>query len=51
MKTEITFLGTGSAIPTAKKNHVGTLISYGADNILVDCGEGIQRQFKRRWSD
>jgi len=43
---EITFLGTGSAIPTAKKNHVGTLISFADKNILVDCGEGIQRQFK-----
>jgi len=45
-KLEIRFLGTGSAIPTAKKNHVGTLISHASNNILVDCGEGIQRQFR-----
>jgi len=46
MELKITFLGTGSAIPTPKKNHVGTLISHASNNILVDCGEGIQRQFK-----
>ena len=43
---DIVFLGTGSAIPTPKKNHVGTLISFADKNILIDCGEGIQRQFK-----
>ncbi len=42
----ITFLGTGSAIPTKKHNHVGILASFANENILVDCGEGIQRQFK-----
>ncbi|MCH7567921.1 MAG: ribonuclease Z [Nanoarchaeota archaeon] len=46
MKIEITFLGTGSAIPTAKRNHTAILINYGAENILIDCGEGTQRQFK-----
>jgi ribonuclease Z len=45
-KLKITFLGTGSSVPTPKKNHVGNLISYGTNNILIDCGEGIQRQFK-----
>lgn len=40
------FLGTGSAVPTAKRNHMGILLSFGSENILVDCGEGIQRQFK-----
>lgn len=46
MDLRINFLGTGSAIPTPKKNHVGTLISFADKSILVDCGEGIQRQFK-----
>lgn len=46
MEIKVNFLGTGSAIPTAEKNHVGTLISFADKNILVDCGEGIQRQFK-----
>lgn len=46
MEPEILFLGTGSATPTAKRNHVGILISWGPERILVDCGEGIQRQFR-----
>ena len=46
MKIEIIFLGTGSHIPTATRNHTGILVSFGSENILVDCGEGIQRQFK-----
>lgn len=46
-KIKITFLGTGSSIPTAKKNHPATLLSYKAENILFDCGEGTQRQFRK----
>lgn len=46
-KTNITFLGTGSAIPTAKRNHPAVLIQYKDENILVDCGEGTQRQFRK----
>lgn len=42
----ITFLGTGNAIPTVKRNHSGILVSFANENILVDCGEGIQRQFQ-----
>lgn len=45
-KMKVTFLGTGSAVPTKKKNHTGILISFADENILIDCGEGIQRQFK-----
>lgn len=43
---KITFLGTGNAIPTEKRNHSGLLLSYKDENILIDCGEGIQRQFR-----
>ncbi len=46
MNFEIVCLGTGSAIPSAKKNHSGFLIKTERERILVDCGEGIQRQFK-----
>ena len=46
MKLEITFLGTGSAVPTAKRNHTGILVKTPKETILIDCGEGIQRQFK-----
>jgi len=45
-KIKITFLGTGSAVPTKLHNHQSTLISYKDENILVDCGEGTQRQFR-----
>ena len=43
---EILFLGTSSMVPTKERNHSGILISYKNENILVDCGEGIQRQMK-----
>jgi len=43
---EITFLGTASHTPTAKRNHTGILVSFDNENILIDCGEGIQRQLK-----
>lgn len=43
---KITFLGTGSAIPTKNRNHTAILLTYKSENILVDCGEGTQRQFK-----
>jgi len=44
---KITFLGTSASIPSSKRNHTGILITYKSENILVDCGEGIQRQFRR----
>ena len=47
MKTKITFLGTSQAIPTAKRNHTAVLLSYKDENILIDCGEGTQRQFRK----
>lgn len=43
---EITFLGTSSMVPTKKRNHSAILLSYKNENILVDCGEGTQRQFR-----
>ncbi|MEK6914914.1 MAG: ribonuclease Z [Nanoarchaeota archaeon] len=46
MNFEIVCLGTASAIPSKKKNHSGFLVKTEKHNILVDCGEGIQRQFK-----
>lgn len=46
MKLEVTFLGTGSSVPTAKRNHTGILVETEKETILVDCGEGIQRQFR-----
>ncbi len=46
-KIKITFLGTSDSIPSAKRNHPAFLIVYQGENILVDCGEGTQRQFRK----
>ena len=43
---ELTFLGTSSMVPTKDRNQSSLLITYKTDGILVDCGEGTQRQFK-----
>ena len=43
---EVTFLGTSQAIPTARRNHTSILLRYKNEAILVDCGEGTQRQFR-----
>jgi len=46
-KITITFLGTSQAIPTARRNHTAILLQYKAENLLIDCGEGTQRQFRK----
>ncbi len=46
-KIKINFLGTSSQIPTAKRNHISVLLTYEGENILLDCGEGTQRQFRK----
>lgn len=43
---DIIFLGTGCMQPTKNRNHSGILLSYKTENILMDCGEGIQRQMR-----
>jgi ribonuclease Z len=45
-KIQVTFLGTGSAVPTERRNHPALLIQYKDENILFDCGEGTQKQFR-----
>ncbi|HLC87056.1 MAG TPA: ribonuclease Z [Candidatus Nanoarchaeia archaeon] len=45
-KIAIRFLGTADAIPSIKRNHTSILINYKEESILIDCGEGTQRQFK-----
>ncbi len=47
MKIHVNFLGTGDAMPTARRNHSAFLVSYADENILIDCGEGTQRQFRK----
>ncbi|MEK6830516.1 MAG: ribonuclease Z, partial [Nanoarchaeota archaeon] len=46
-KIQIIFLGTGSAIPTITRNHTSIFLKYKDRNILVDCGEGTQRQIRK----
>jgi ribonuclease Z len=46
-KIKITFLGTADAVPTIKRNHTSILLTYNEENILIDCGEGTQRQFRK----
>ena len=43
----LTFLGTSASVPSAERNHPGVLVEVGGDRILVDCGEGTQRQLLR----
>jgi ribonuclease Z len=43
---KVTFLGTSGPFPSIKRNHPAMLLTYDGENILVDCGEGTQRQFR-----
>jgi ribonuclease Z len=43
----LTFLGTSASVPSAERNHPGLLVEAGSHRILVDCGEGTQRQLLR----
>jgi len=44
---KVKFLGTSGAVPTAERNHTSMLLEYENENILIDCGEGTQRQFRK----
>jgi len=44
---KITFLGTSDAIPSASRNHTSILLEYKNESILIDCGEGTQRQLRK----
>lgn len=41
------FLGTSGSAPTAQRATSATLVRRGGDRLLVDCGEGTQRQLLR----
>jgi ribonuclease Z len=47
MDLSIFFAGTAGSIPTARRGLPALLIRRGGDRILVDCGEGTQRQLVR----
>ncbi len=43
---KVTFLGTSSMVPTKERGQSGIYVDCGAEKILVDCGENIQRQMR-----
>jgi len=47
MDLDVVFLGTGGSVPTARRATACLLIRAGGDRVLVDCGEGAQRQMQR----
>jgi ribonuclease Z len=47
MELQIFFAGTGGSVPTARRGLPAVLIRAGGDRLLVDCGEGTQRQLLR----
>src|SRR5438045_8935229 len=47
MDLEVIFLGTGGAVPTAGRATACVLVRRGGERLLVDCGEGAQRQMQR----
>jgi ribonuclease Z len=47
MDLDVVFLGTAASAPTARRGLPATLIRRGGEKLLVDCGEGTQRQLVR----
>jgi ribonuclease Z len=43
---ELTMLGTSCMMPTKARNTSAALLQHKGEGILVDCGEGTQRQFR-----
>lgn len=44
---DLTFLGTGGSIPTARRSTACLLVRAGGRRLMIDCGEGSQRQMQR----
>jgi ribonuclease Z len=44
---QVTFLGTGGAVPTTRRNTSALMIRREGERLLFDCGEGTQRQMMR----
>ncbi len=47
MDLSVAFLGTGGAVPSARRNTASLLVTRGGERLLFDCGEGTQRQMQR----
>jgi ribonuclease Z len=44
---DVVFLGTAGSMPTARRAPSATLVRRGGERLLIDCGEGTQRQLLR----
>jgi ribonuclease Z len=47
MDLSVVFYGTGGSVPTARRATACVMIRAGGKRVLVDCGEGAQRQMMR----
>ena len=47
MELSVFFAGTAGSVPSARRGLPAVLLRRGADRILIDCGEGTQRQLVR----
>jgi ribonuclease Z len=47
MDLSVLFLGTAGSMPTVQRAPTSILIRRGGDTLLIDCGEGTQRQLLR----
>ena len=47
MDLSVLFLGTAGSMPTVQRAPASVLVRRGGDRILIDCGEGTQRQLLR----
>jgi ribonuclease Z len=47
MELSVAFLGTGGAVPSARRSTASVLVARGGERLLFDCGEGTQRQMQR----
>ena len=43
----VTFLGTGSALPTGHRYQTGILLQSNGDTLLVDCGSGVLQRLQQ----
>jgi ribonuclease Z len=43
----VAFLGTGGAVPSARRATASVLAARGGERLLFDCGEGTQRQMQK----
>lgn len=47
MDLSVVFLGTGGAVPSARRSTASVLLARGGERLMFDCGEGTQRQMQR----